>query len=183
MLVVSNGDDELLELGAERRGWHFPQMEDGTYAGYHPADSAEAIAHCEALRGAGRGVHRVPGDRALVAQVLCDLLVKRGGSRSKEPDSDCESCVVLSLLAHSESGLEAHETGSRSLAPVWDQVPNSLSGGLPRVSITDEADLGLDSWPRGALEEISPNHWESVFLAESGSTSYFFWGRAAPPVF
>jgi GT2 family glycosyltransferase len=54
VLVVSSGDDELLNLGAERHGWHFPQMEDGTYAGYHPADSAEAIAHLETLceRGA-----------------------------------------------------------------------------------------------------------------------------------
>jgi GT2 family glycosyltransferase len=53
VLVVSNGDDELLKLGAHRRGWHFPQMKDGTYAGYHPADSAEAIAHIEALRDKG----------------------------------------------------------------------------------------------------------------------------------
>jgi GT2 family glycosyltransferase len=53
VLVVSNGDDELLELGANRRGWHFPQMEDGTYAGYHPGDSAEAIAHFEVLRDRG----------------------------------------------------------------------------------------------------------------------------------
>lgn len=67
---------------------------------------------------------------------------------------------------------------SRSVAPaVWDQVPNSLSGGLLRVSITDEADLGLDSWPPGVLEEISPN--DEMFSSESGSTSYFFWGRAA----
>ncbi len=53
VLVVSNGDDELLSLGAERRGWHFPQMEDGTYAGHHPADAAEVIAHLEALREKG----------------------------------------------------------------------------------------------------------------------------------
>jgi GT2 family glycosyltransferase len=53
VVVVSNGDDELLELGANRRGWHFPQMEDGTYAGHHPADSAEAFAHLEALREQG----------------------------------------------------------------------------------------------------------------------------------
>jgi GT2 family glycosyltransferase len=53
VLVVSNGDHELLQLGADRRGWHFPQMEDGTYAGHHPGDSAEAIAHLEVLRGRG----------------------------------------------------------------------------------------------------------------------------------
>jgi GT2 family glycosyltransferase len=53
VLVVSNGDDELLNLGANRRGWHFPQMEDGTYAGHHPGDSAEALAHLEALLNKG----------------------------------------------------------------------------------------------------------------------------------
>ena len=53
VLVVSNGDDELLQLGTERRGWHFPQMPDGTYAGHHPGDSAEAIAHFEVLRQRG----------------------------------------------------------------------------------------------------------------------------------
>ena len=53
VLVVSNGDDELLRLGAARRGWHFPQQEDGVWAGYYPADSREAIAHVEALRDKG----------------------------------------------------------------------------------------------------------------------------------
>jgi GT2 family glycosyltransferase len=53
VLVVSNGDDELVQLGAQRRGWHFPQMPDGAYAGYHPGDSAEAIAHFEVLRENG----------------------------------------------------------------------------------------------------------------------------------
>jgi hypothetical protein len=53
ILVVSNGDEELLKLGEQRRGWHFPQMEDGTYAGHHPGDSAEAVAHFQALRARG----------------------------------------------------------------------------------------------------------------------------------
>ncbi len=53
VLVVSRGDDALLDLGAERRGWHFPQLTDGSYAGYYPADSAAALAHLEHLRAAG----------------------------------------------------------------------------------------------------------------------------------
>jgi SAM-dependent methyltransferase len=52
VLVVSRGDDELLELDG-RRAWHFPQTEDGVYAGYYPADSAEAIAALEAARTRG----------------------------------------------------------------------------------------------------------------------------------
>jgi GT2 family glycosyltransferase/glycosyltransferase involved in cell wall biosynthesis len=49
VVVVSKGDDELLNLDG-RQAWHFPQNEDGTYAGFYPANSAMAIAHLEALR-------------------------------------------------------------------------------------------------------------------------------------
>jgi GT2 family glycosyltransferase len=49
VLVVSRGDDRLLSLnGCE--GLHFPQVENGVYAGHYPADSREAIAHLEELR-------------------------------------------------------------------------------------------------------------------------------------
>lgn len=49
VLVVSKGDDDLLRLDG-RCGMHFPQTEGGVYAGYHPADSAEAIKHLEVLK-------------------------------------------------------------------------------------------------------------------------------------
>lgn len=52
VIVVSKGDDRLLQLGT-CRGLHFPQNAEGVYAGYHPADSREAIAHLEDLRRAG----------------------------------------------------------------------------------------------------------------------------------
>jgi GT2 family glycosyltransferase len=53
VVVASRGDEELLELDG-RRGWHFPQEEDGTYAGHYPADGTEAVAQLEDLvtRGA-----------------------------------------------------------------------------------------------------------------------------------
>lgn len=52
VIVAAKGDDELLKLYG-RRAWHFPQTEDGVYAGHHPANSAAAIAHLEALRAKG----------------------------------------------------------------------------------------------------------------------------------
>jgi hypothetical protein len=52
VLVVSRSDDELLQLDG-REGWHFPQDEQGAWAGYYPADSAAAIAHLEELRAKG----------------------------------------------------------------------------------------------------------------------------------
>jgi hypothetical protein len=60
VVVVSKGDEELLKLG-DRQGWHFPQDEEGVYAGYHPADSAEAIEHLEELRAKGAEFLLFPG--------------------------------------------------------------------------------------------------------------------------
>ncbi|HEV3400343.1 MAG TPA: sulfotransferase [Acidimicrobiales bacterium] len=51
-LVVSRGDDRLLDVDGRSAG-HFPQGDDGHYLGYHPADSADAIARLEALRRGG----------------------------------------------------------------------------------------------------------------------------------
>lgn len=52
VLVISRGDERLLRLNGHR-AQHFPQTEDGAWAGHHPADSAEAVSHLEALRERG----------------------------------------------------------------------------------------------------------------------------------
>jgi GT2 family glycosyltransferase len=59
VLVVSRGDDSLLELDG-RPAEHFPQADEGGWAGHHPADSDEAIGHLEALRGNGARYLVVP---------------------------------------------------------------------------------------------------------------------------
>jgi GT2 family glycosyltransferase len=59
VLVISRGDEELLQLNG-RRAEHFPQAEDGGWAGHHPADSEEAIAHLESLRSRGAEFLVVP---------------------------------------------------------------------------------------------------------------------------
>jgi GT2 family glycosyltransferase len=59
VLVISRGDDQLLRLNG-RRAEHFPQGADGTWAGHHPADSEEAIAHLESLRERGAEFLVVP---------------------------------------------------------------------------------------------------------------------------
>ena len=50
--VVSRGDPDLVSF-ERHRGWHFPQTDKGIYAGCHPADSAEAIAHVKRLHARG----------------------------------------------------------------------------------------------------------------------------------
>ena len=52
VLVVSRGDDDLLDLDG-RAAWHFPQDHDGRWAGYHPRDSSAAITDLDALRARG----------------------------------------------------------------------------------------------------------------------------------
>jgi colanic acid/amylovoran biosynthesis glycosyltransferase len=59
VLVVSRGDEELIAFPGHRGG-HFPQTANGLYAGHHPADSGEAIAHLEELRQAGARYLVVP---------------------------------------------------------------------------------------------------------------------------
>jgi GT2 family glycosyltransferase len=59
VLVITRGDDSLLELNGHRAR-HFPQADDGGWAGHHPADSEEAIGHLETLRGGGAAYLVVP---------------------------------------------------------------------------------------------------------------------------
>ncbi|MEX0585827.1 MAG: glycosyltransferase family 2 protein [Pirellulales bacterium] len=50
--VVSKGDDELLKLNG-RQAWHFPCDVEGRFAGWHPADDAQAIDLLEQVRADG----------------------------------------------------------------------------------------------------------------------------------
>jgi hypothetical protein len=53
VLVVSKGDERLVDLGGSWEGWHFPQDANGAYTGYYPATSADAVDHLEELHRKG----------------------------------------------------------------------------------------------------------------------------------
>jgi hypothetical protein len=57
--VISKGDPELVQLGS-RIGWHFPQQEDGEYAGFHPYDSAAAAEALDRIRAKGAQFLLIP---------------------------------------------------------------------------------------------------------------------------
>jgi glycosyltransferase involved in cell wall biosynthesis len=61
--VISKGDDRLVAFEAVS-GSHFPQLEDGSYAGHYPADSDAAIAHLDSVRGRGVTWLAVPATAA-----------------------------------------------------------------------------------------------------------------------
>jgi GT2 family glycosyltransferase len=59
VLVISKGDPALLDFeGMDAQ--HFPQDAHGSYAGYHPAGSADAIGHLKALQRRGAGYLLIP---------------------------------------------------------------------------------------------------------------------------
>lgn len=60
VMVVSKGDNNLLQFDG-RSGCHFPETGTGVYAGYHPSDSAAAIAALEAAIGRGHEYLLIPG--------------------------------------------------------------------------------------------------------------------------
>ena len=58
-IVISKGDPDLLDVEGQHAR-HFPQDEQGDYAGHYPPESGEAIAHLEALRARGGGFLVIP---------------------------------------------------------------------------------------------------------------------------
>lgn len=59
VVVVSRGDDELLDLPGQT-AWHFPRQDDGGWAGHYPADGEEAVAQLEGQRRRGAGYLLLP---------------------------------------------------------------------------------------------------------------------------
>ena len=95
VLVVSRGDDELLDLDG-RLAWHVPRDEHGAYAGYHPADGAAAVTEIERLRSQG-------GEYLLFPETALWWLDHYAGLREHLDDRysrllpDGESCVIFAL--------------------------------------------------------------------------------------
>lgn len=52
IIVVSKGDEQILHMGS-MRCWHFPRHKDGTYTGYYPKDSDDAVNQLESLVAQG----------------------------------------------------------------------------------------------------------------------------------
>jgi GT2 family glycosyltransferase len=99
VMVVSRGDEELVRL-AGRRGWHFPQDEDGVYAGHHPADGAEALRELARLRGRGGRYLVVPATAAWWLDHYGELREHLEGRRRV---AATEHCVVFDLDAEGRS--------------------------------------------------------------------------------
>jgi hypothetical protein len=95
VLVVSRGDDELLALDGQV-GWHFPQADDGRYAGYHPEDGETAIRHLEELRARGATHLVIPATSAWWLEHYEDFR-RHLETRCVALPADPETCVAYDL--------------------------------------------------------------------------------------
>ncbi|HSS99889.1 MAG TPA: hypothetical protein VLK33_22800, partial [Terriglobales bacterium] len=100
--VVTKGDEQLLRLH-KQRACHFPQVRGGVYAGHHPANSAEAISHIEALRS--RGVEFLLFPKTSFWWFEHYLEFKQFlDSNYKQLVFEENACMIYSLFGFNESG-------------------------------------------------------------------------------
>jgi glycosyltransferase involved in cell wall biosynthesis len=96
VLVVSGGDHRLVEF-SDRSGSHFPQENNGTYAGYHPPDSEWAVAHLRELHRGGAEYLLFPGTAHWWLEYYSGLreYLDETGELVREDDN----CVLYRLAA------------------------------------------------------------------------------------
>jgi hypothetical protein len=93
--VVSRGDEELLKLEGHR-AWHFPRLDDGQYAGHHPADGAEAVAHLEDLRRRGCEFLLIPQTSLWWLEHYTELTAHLA-ARYSRCETDGDGCAIFDL--------------------------------------------------------------------------------------
>jgi hypothetical protein len=170
VLVVSRGDDELLEFDGPK-GWHFPQAGPGRYAGYHPADSAAAISHLEEQRAAGADHLVFPSTAFWWLDhygLFADHLHEQYRAVVVHDD-----CLVFSLSERTAAGAGGFRPASLSLRraprPELERVALAL---LPRGASVGVLNPAAESLAESMREQINVHelHAEEVIDPRSGSS-------------
>lgn len=127
VLVVSRGDDELLSFDGIQAS-HYPQADDGRYAGYYPADGQTAIAHLEDLRRQGYNYILFPHPALWWLDHYQDLgqhLEENCRPLHRDPD-----CALFELDAPTGDSLWPNSLDMAREAR-WRQIANLLDAVLP----------------------------------------------------
>jgi len=123
LIVFSKGDDALLKLGA-RVACHYPQGDDGKYAGHYPKDADDAIAQLDRLHGDGMDHILLPATALWWLDHfpgLKDRLARDYDLVIDKPDT----CVVY----------RRHARTSAESAPAFERI--TLTGSSPQVCLPD----------------------------------------------
>jgi len=170
VLVVSRGDDELLEFDGPE-GWHFPQGWTGRYAGYHPADSAAAISHLEEQRAAGADHLVFPSTAFWWLDhygLFADHLHEHYRAVVEHDD-----CLVLSLTERTAATAAGFQPASLSLRraprPELERVALAL---LPRGASVGVLNPAAESLAEFMRERVNVHelHAEEVIDPQDGSS-------------
>lgn len=111
--VVSKGDGELIRFEG-RKGCHFPQNESGVWAGYHPADGADAVSMLHDAMRRGSTFFVVPATSYWWFEHYPAFREHLEGAHELIVD-DAETCALYRLRAARPSrrrGAEAAAHGS-----------------------------------------------------------------------
>jgi hypothetical protein len=137
--VVSRGDEKLVRF-ADRSGWHFPQNKSGRYAGFYPADSAEAISHLEELRAKGAHYFLIPSPALWWLDYYTELK-EHLDANYPEVVHEEDTCLIFQLDEDAAAG-GSRGRFERSKAGPTAQLSDLLSTLVPRDSVVAVVNLG-----------------------------------------
>jgi hypothetical protein len=123
--VISKGDDELVTIQG-RRSWHFPRSDDGTYAGYHPGSSEEAVEHLETLRSEGAAYLIIPAPSMWWLGHYTDF-ARHLFSKYRLVFYDLGSCVIFALHADPGVGADALPDPIQTAISELNKRPSAVS--------------------------------------------------------
>jgi hypothetical protein len=141
VLVVSKGDAGLLELPGLSAA-HFPQAEDGGYAGHHPSDGAAARSELEALRRGGAEYLVIPETARWWLDFYDELADHLAAEAEVVADSP-GACLVYALGPRQEVGPPVPMIATPQAGP--DQIRDYLECLFPADCelVVLEAEEGL----------------------------------------
>jgi glycosyltransferase involved in cell wall biosynthesis len=176
VLVISKGDGELLKLPG-RPGWHFPQNEQGVWAGYNPADAAEAVRHLEELRAKGADYLLIPATCLWWLEHYEDFRRHLEGNYRLVVRQD-DVCAVYSLREgpNGRPGGAAREAQTAARRPFGVNVAGNLAsekgtGEAVRATVRSLEAAGVPYVLNNFVDEHSANA-DRTFTQFSGESLY-----------
>lgn len=138
VLIASKGDEELLRIQGYR-AWHFPQNLAGVYAGHHPANSGEAIAHLRRLQSKGAEYLVLPWTARWWLEHYREFATHLNTVHELTVSAD-GVCVIYELR---ESALAGHEADVRAIRE-WVRSALPCDAVIAVISEGDDELLRLD---------------------------------------
>ena len=132
--VVTKGDERLTGFYG-RRGLHFPQTDDGSYAGGHPASGLSAIAHLEVVRARGADYFLLPADYFWWFEHYPELR-RHLSARYRQVAWEEDACVLFAL--REETGAKTRRRRSAV------EISSAVRSAIGRPPTVLDWDTGLD---------------------------------------